>query len=69
MVSSSAEAFVDYSSAIDATVDVATDGAITIRAVDDASIDAQTRMYAEVSPTNDAATGLLNNLVGTLTDD
>ncbi|MCH5373492.1 MAG: hypothetical protein JJ992_05915, partial [Planctomycetes bacterium] len=70
MVSSSAKAYVEYSDTyVSAPVDLETDGGISITAMDDAAIDAQTQMYAEVSPTNDAGSGLFNNLASTLEDD
>jgi pimeloyl-ACP methyl ester carboxylesterase len=69
MVSSKARAYIDYSTAVGGTTDIVTGGTLAVTALDDASISAVTNLYAEVSPVNDAATGLLNNLAGTLLDD
>jgi Lipase len=70
MVSSTAKAYIEFSDTYThAPVDVDAAGAVAISALDNAAIDAKSKLYAEVSPTNDAASGLLNNLAGTLMDD
>ncbi|MDA8435110.1 MAG: hypothetical protein M0Z98_03915, partial [Actinomycetales bacterium] len=43
-------------------------GNVTVSAADEAAITADTKMYAEVSPTNDAGAGIINGLVGLLLD-
>ena len=43
--------------------------AVSITATDAASISSTTQMYAEVSPTNDAGAGILNQWAGTVLDD
>ena len=66
MVSAVARAYLESATG-DETATV--DGDISITAADNASISADTAMYGEVSPTNDAGAGILNSLVGKLLDD
>jgi hypothetical protein len=69
MVNSRAEAYIDYGTPYGSAPDIDVDGAVSVTAQDDAAIFAETRLYAEVSPTNDAGAGLLNNLAGLMLDD
>ncbi|HEY3484643.1 MAG TPA: hypothetical protein VGK49_04625, partial [Ilumatobacteraceae bacterium] len=61
-VNSAARASIDAS-----TVEV--DGDVTVEAADDATIDATTTLFSEVSPTNDLGNGIMNQLAGALLDD
>jgi len=73
MVNSAARAYIDYDPAYvhpaAPAVDVQTTGGLTVTARDRAEIDARTTLYAEVSPTNDAGAGILNQLASTLLDE
>ena len=63
MVSSVARAYLEDEPA---TVQA---GDVTVAAANAASITADTKMYAEVSPTNDAGAGILNTFAGQLADE
>ena len=66
MVSSEADAFIQYTTPIDSVLDVDAGGAVTVEANEDAEISASTRMLAKGSTTNDAGTSLINNFADAL---
>ena len=71
MVSSQAKAYIDYSLGYSSggQANIEAGGSILVSALDDAGIDANSTLYGEVSPNNDAATGLLNKFAGTVKDE
>ncbi|MGC9328427.1 MAG: hypothetical protein ACP5I1_12400, partial [Candidatus Hinthialibacter sp.] len=65
-VSSDAQAFIRDRDGSDERHQVLADGAVTVRAEDNASIQAETAMGSTTKKSNDAGTGLLNNFINTL---
>ncbi|MGB7964549.1 MAG: hypothetical protein WCF12_16525, partial [Propionicimonas sp.] len=67
-VSATTRAYVTPAALQSVLVNVVAGGAVHVRAENSATITADTAMYGEVSPTNDAAAGIINNFAGLLMD-
>ncbi|MBC5786410.1 hypothetical protein H8N03_25985, partial [Ramlibacter sp. USB13] len=67
MVNSTAEAYIDFTTAGAGNTIAA--ASVDVTASDDAAITAGTSLESSVSPTNDAAAGIINGLAGVLLDD
>ncbi|MBC5783456.1 LEPR-XLL domain-containing protein, partial [Ramlibacter sp. USB13] len=67
MVNSTAEAYIDFTTAGPGNTVQA--GSVSVHAEDSAGIAAESNLLSAVAPTNDAGAGLINNLAGVLLDD